>query len=76
MASDAMRTAIERHYGVRLVFQNCHRAAVFRRSTGFPVPVIRGKGKLPAGVTFRAARNGTATLSGVPAKSAADTRSS
>jgi hypothetical protein len=30
MASDAMRTAIERHYGVRLAFQNCHRAAVFR----------------------------------------------
>ena len=22
--------AIERHYGVRLAFQNCHRAAVFR----------------------------------------------
>jgi hypothetical protein len=30
MASDAMRTAIERRYGVRLAFQNCHRAAVFR----------------------------------------------
>jgi hypothetical protein len=30
MASDAMRDAIERHYGVRLAFQNCHRAAVFR----------------------------------------------
>ena len=30
MASDAMRSAIERHYGVRLAFQNCHRAAVFR----------------------------------------------
>ena len=29
MASDAMRGAIERHYGVRLAFQNCHRAAVF-----------------------------------------------
>ncbi len=29
MASDAMRAAIERHYGVRLAFQNCHRAAVF-----------------------------------------------
>ena len=32
MASDAMRAAIERHYGVRLAFQNCHRAAVFRPS--------------------------------------------
>jgi hypothetical protein len=30
MASDAMRAAIERHYDVRLAFQNCHRAAVFR----------------------------------------------
>ncbi len=32
MASDAMRGAIERHYSVRLAFQNCHRAAVFRPS--------------------------------------------
>jgi hypothetical protein len=30
MASDAMRGTIERRYGVRLAFQNCHRAAVFR----------------------------------------------
>lgn len=30
MASDAMRAAIERHHGVVLAFQNCHRAAVFR----------------------------------------------
>jgi uncharacterized protein len=30
MASDAMRDAIERCFGVRLAFQNCHRAAVFR----------------------------------------------
>lgn len=30
MASDAMRAAIERQHGVRLAFQNCHRAAVFR----------------------------------------------
>ena len=32
MASDAMRAAVERHYGVRLAVQNCHRAAVFRPS--------------------------------------------
>jgi len=32
MASDAMRAAVERHYGVRLAFQNCHRVAVFRPS--------------------------------------------
>ena len=25
MASDAMRGAVERHFGVRLAFQNCHR---------------------------------------------------
>ena len=30
MASDAMRTAVERHFGVRLAFQNGHRAAAFR----------------------------------------------
>lgn len=29
LASDAMRGALERHYGVRLAFQNCHRVAVF-----------------------------------------------
>ncbi|GAA0327933.1 hypothetical protein GCM10010151_17350 [Actinoallomurus spadix] len=30
LASDAMRGALERHYGVRLAFQNCHKVAVFR----------------------------------------------
>ncbi len=30
LASDAMRGSIERRYGVRLAFQNCHRVAVFR----------------------------------------------
>jgi hypothetical protein len=29
MASDAMRGALERHLGVRIAFQNCHRAAIF-----------------------------------------------
>jgi hypothetical protein len=29
LASDAMRGALERHLGVRLAFQNCHRVAVF-----------------------------------------------
>jgi hypothetical protein len=33
MASDAMRGAVERHFGVRLAFQNCHRVAVFRPGT-------------------------------------------
>ena len=29
MASDAMRAAVERHYGVRLAFQNCCGVGVF-----------------------------------------------
>lgn len=29
MASDAIRSALERHFEVRLAFQNCHRVAVF-----------------------------------------------
>lgn len=29
LASDAMRGAIERHFGLRLAFQNCHRVALF-----------------------------------------------
>ncbi|MCG5215747.1 SCO5389 family protein [Streptosporangium sp. KLBMP 9127] len=29
LASDAMRNALERHFGMRLAFQNCHRVAVF-----------------------------------------------
>jgi hypothetical protein len=34
LASDAIRTALERHFGVRLAFQNCHRVAVFRPGAG------------------------------------------
>lgn len=30
MASDAIRGSLERHFGVTLAFQNCHRVAVFR----------------------------------------------
>ncbi len=29
LASDAMRGALQRHFGVKLAFQNCHRVAVF-----------------------------------------------
>jgi hypothetical protein len=29
LASDAIRGALERHFGVILAFQNCHRVAVF-----------------------------------------------
>ncbi len=30
MASDAIRAGLERHFGVTLAFQNCHRVATFR----------------------------------------------
>lgn len=29
LASDAIRGALQRHFGVRLAFQNCHHVAVF-----------------------------------------------
>jgi hypothetical protein len=32
LASDAIRGALQRHFGVRLAFQNCHRVAVFAPS--------------------------------------------
>ena len=31
LASDAIRGGLERHFGVKLAFQNCHRVAAFRR---------------------------------------------
>ncbi|GHO43178.1 SCO5389 family protein [Ktedonospora formicarum] len=31
LSSDAMRNAIEAHFGVKLAFQNCHRVALFRQ---------------------------------------------
>jgi hypothetical protein len=31
LASDAMRTALEDHFGVKLAFQNCHRVALFHK---------------------------------------------
>jgi hypothetical protein len=30
LASDSIRGSLERHFGVRLTFQNCHRVAAFR----------------------------------------------
>jgi NucS shadow ORF len=32
LASDAIRGGLERHFGVKLAFQNCHRVAAFRIS--------------------------------------------
>ncbi|WP_103353792.1 SCO5389 family protein [Amycolatopsis sp. CA-128772] len=32
LASDAIRGGLERHFGVKLAFQNCHRVAAFHRS--------------------------------------------
>lgn len=33
LASDAIRGSLERHFGVKLAFQNCHRVAAFRPET-------------------------------------------
>jgi hypothetical protein len=33
MASDAIRGALEDHFGIKLAFQNCHRVAAFRPQT-------------------------------------------
>jgi hypothetical protein len=41
MASDAMRDAIERRFGVRLAFQNCHRVAAFRPSADAAIAAFR-----------------------------------
>ncbi|MBL7487675.1 hypothetical protein I6A60_19525 [Frankia sp. AgB1.9] len=30
LASDAIRAGLERHFGVKLAFQNCHRVAAFQ----------------------------------------------
>ncbi|MEC3974550.1 SCO5389 family protein [Amycolatopsis sp. H20-H5] len=32
LASDSIRGGLERHFGVKLAFQNCHRVGVFRMS--------------------------------------------
>jgi hypothetical protein len=32
LASDAIRSSLERHFAVKLAFQNCHRVAAFRLS--------------------------------------------
>src|ERR1700722_4587345 len=41
MASDAMRGAVERRFGVRLAFQNCHRVGVFRPSATAAIAAFR-----------------------------------
>jgi hypothetical protein len=38
LASDSIRGALERHFGVGLAFQNCHRVAAFRpAAVGGPI---------------------------------------
>lgn len=40
LASDAIRGSLERHFGVTLAFQNCHRVATFRAgAAGSPAHV-------------------------------------
>ena len=43
LASDAIRGGLERHFGVKLAFQNCHRVAAFRAGDGGRrrVPAVR-----------------------------------
>lgn len=41
LASDAIRGGLERHFAVRLAFQNCHRVAAFR-PTAIDGPTPRG----------------------------------
>ena len=36
LASDSIRGCLERYFGVRLAFQNCHRVAVFPAAEGQP----------------------------------------
>ncbi len=38
------------------------------QATGYPIPTLSRAGTLPAGVTFKANSNGTATFSGTPTK--------
>jgi hypothetical protein len=37
LASDAIRAGLERHFGVKLAFQNCHRVAAF------PISAVGGE---------------------------------
>ncbi|MDT0341399.1 SCO5389 family protein [Streptomyces litchfieldiae] len=41
LASDAIRGALERHFGVKLAFQNCHRVAVFPLDAASDAPLAR-----------------------------------
>ena len=36
LASDSIRSCLERYFGVKLAFQNCHRVAVFPAADGTP----------------------------------------
>jgi YVTN family beta-propeller protein len=52
-------------------FTHGYKSTFTVRATGYPKASITEKGTLPRGVTFRAYSNGTAVLSGTPARSAA-----
>ena len=43
------------------------------QATGYPTPTLARTGTLPAGVSFKANSNGTATFSGTPTKSGSHT---
>ena len=41
LASNAIRGSLEKHFGVRLAFQNCHRVAAFRPSATAAIAAFR-----------------------------------
>lgn len=41
LASDAIRGSLERHFGITLAFQNCHRVAAFRPDARDGAPYAR-----------------------------------
>jgi hypothetical protein len=47
VVSDAMRSAVERHFGVRVAFQNCHILALFGpNATDFYEDIIAPRAQL------------------------------
>ena len=59
LASDAIRGGLERHFGVTLAFQNCHRVAAFRPSQP-AVPATERSSPREASCSTRVPNCGTA----------------
>jgi YVTN family beta-propeller protein len=52
----------------RATFRAGHRDSFTIKATGYPAARLTERGRLPRGITFRAGRNGTAVLTGDPAR--------